>query len=169
MTDHADWPALPYEEWAPTKKTLHLVTQMLGKAKLALVPARPEWLHVPLLLDARGFATGPMPYGFRTVSMGVDVFDSALSVAASDGPVATVSLGPDRCVADIWSDFLDALGGLGLELDLWEKPQELVDVTPFSQNTQDRTFELLCLAGVGCIPAVGVADGAGIGDELGRA
>jgi hypothetical protein len=140
MTDHADWPALPYKEWASTKKTLHLVVQMLGKAKLALVPARPEWLHVPLFLDARGFVTGPMPYGFRTVSMGVDVFASALSVAASDGAVATVSLGPDRCVADIWSDFGDALGRLGLELDLWEKPQEIADVTPFSQNTKDRTF-----------------------------
>ena len=95
---------------------------------------------MPLFLDARGFATGPMPYGFRTVSMGVDVFESALSVAASDGGAATVPLGPDRCVADIWSDFGDALDGLGIELDLWEKPQELADVTPFSQNTQDCTF-----------------------------
>ena len=64
MTDHADWPALPYGEWAPTKKTLHLVVQMLGKAKLALAPPQPEWLHVPLFLGARGFATGPMPYPF---------------------------------------------------------------------------------------------------------
>ena len=140
MTDHADWPALPYGEWAPTKKTLHLVVQMLGKAKLALAPPQPEWLHVPLFLGARGFATGPMPYGFRTVSMGIDVFKSGLWLATSDGRTSAVPLGPDRCVADIWSDFRDALEGLGIELDLWEKPQELADVTAFSQNTKDRSF-----------------------------
>ena len=74
MTDHVDWPALPYEEWAPTKKTLHMVTQMLGKAKLALSPPQPQWLHARLFLDARGFTTGPMPYGSNVVSMGIDVF-----------------------------------------------------------------------------------------------
>jgi hypothetical protein len=140
MTDHADWPALPYAEWAPTKKTLHLVTQMLGKAKLALLPPQPEWLHGRLLLDARGFATGPMPAGSRLVSMGIDVFDGALWMAASDGRRSAVVLGPERTVSAIWSDFQGALAGLELELDLWEKPQELADATPFSENFHDRTF-----------------------------
>lgn len=42
--------------------------------------------------------------------------------------------------ADIWAGFLSALAGLGIELDLWEKPQEVADVTPFSQNIHDRVF-----------------------------
>ena len=40
--NHEAWPALPYVEWAPTKKTLHLVAQMLGKARLALAPPSPS-------------------------------------------------------------------------------------------------------------------------------
>ena len=140
MTDHADWPALPYEEWAATKKTLHMVTQMLGKTKLALSPPQPEWFHTRLFLDAHGFATGSMPHGASVVSMGIDVFHSTLWIDRSDGRRATVALGPERSVAAIWSDFQSALAAFGLEADLWEKPQEVADVTPFSKNTHDHTF-----------------------------
>ena len=57
------WPALPYAEWAPTKKTLQMCAQMLGKARVALSPPQPEWLHTALYLDGRGFTTGAMPFG----------------------------------------------------------------------------------------------------------
>ena len=140
MADHHDWPELPYAQWAPTRKTLHLAAQMIGKAKLAMAPPQPEWLHARLFLDSRGFATGSMPYGSRTVSMGIDVFASALWIAGSDGRSVTVPLAPDRCVADIWSDFLAALAGLDVALDLWEKPQEVADTTPFSQNRDGCIF-----------------------------
>jgi len=137
MTEHADWPALPYEEWAPTKKTLQMCAQMLGKTELALAPPQPEWLHARLLLDARGFTTAPMPVGSRIVTCGIDVFDSTIWIAASDGRSAKVAIGPDRCVADIWADYTAALSSLGVDADIWEKPQELTDVTPFHENRHD--------------------------------
>lgn len=140
MTEHPDWPALPYAEWAPTKKTLHLVTQMLGKAKLALSPPQPEWWHARLFLDARGFTTGPVPHGSRVVTMGVDVFDGVVWLDDSDGRRAAVPIGPERSVAAIWVDFQRALAAVGLELDLWEKPQEVADLTPFSENAHDHVF-----------------------------
>jgi hypothetical protein len=46
--NHEAWPALPYANWAPTKKTLHMVAQMLGNARLALAPPQPEWLPAHL-------------------------------------------------------------------------------------------------------------------------
>ena len=135
--NHDAWPALPYQAWMPTKKTLHLCAQMIGKARLALSPPQPQWLHVCLYLDGRGFTTAAMPYGTDNVSMGIDVYDSAIWIRVSDGRKATVPLGTDRCVADIWSGFRDALAGLGLDLDIWEKPQEVTDTTLFSQNRHD--------------------------------
>jgi hypothetical protein len=141
MTDHDSWPVLPYEEWAPTKKTLHMCTQMLGKARLALAPPQPQWLHACLYLDPRGFTTGAVPHSTRIVAMGIDVFESALWVRASDDRSITVPLGPSRCVADIWADFGTGLRELGLELDLWEKPQETADVTGFSANTHDCVID----------------------------
>ena len=142
MTDHADWPALPYEEWAPTKKTLQMCAQMLGKARLALSPPQPEWLHACLYLDGRGLTTGAMPYRERLVVMGIDVYEGSLWVDESDGRRLVVPLGPDRSVADIWSDFLAGLTGLGIDVDIWDKPQEIADVTPLSENTHDCTMVL---------------------------
>lgn len=140
MVEHDAWPALPYEEWAPTKKTLQMCTQMLGKARLALVPAQPQWLHSCLYLDAHGFTTGAMPFGSRVVTMGIDVFETSLWLRLSDGHSVTIPIGPNRTVAEVWADFCRALGSLGLEIDLWEKPQETADITPFSQNLHDNTI-----------------------------
>ena len=138
--ENPDWPALPYAEWAPTKKTVHLVAQMLGKTKLALAPPEPQWHHVRLFLDARGLATGAVPCGSRTLSAGIDLFAATVWLAASDGRTATVQLGHGRTVADIWAEYRGALGTLGVGADLWDKPQEVADVTPFSQNEHDGAF-----------------------------
>jgi hypothetical protein len=140
MSAPAEWPALAYDDWAPTKKTLQMCSQMLGKLKLALAPPLPEWLHTCLFLDAHGFVTGAVPWRGGVVSAGIDVYTSELWISASDGGSARIVIGPDRCVADIWAEFRAALTGFGIEIDLWEKPQELADTTPFSQNRHDRTI-----------------------------
>ena len=98
-----------------------------------------EWLGTCLYLDARGFTTGAMPFGTGVVSICIDVYDVVIRIDVSDGRRATVSLGPTRCVADIWADFRAALDGLGIDADIWEKPQELSDTTLFSANTHDCT------------------------------
>lgn len=137
---NTEWPALPNAEWAATRRTLHRASQMIGKAALALAPPQPEWLHTRLLLDARGLATGPLPYRSSVVSMGIDLFDGALWIARSDGGRAAIELGPERSVAAIWADYLGALATLGVELDLWEKPQEVADPTPFSEDLEEGAF-----------------------------
>lgn len=143
MSDPATtpWPALDYESWAPTKKTLQMCSQMLGKARLALAPPLPEWLHACLYLDARGFTTGPMPWGDLVVTMRLDLFDSAIAIDVSDGRHSHLAIGPDRCVADVWADFHRATTDLGVELDIWEKPQELADTTPFSANHHNCIYD----------------------------
>ncbi len=138
---HVAWPALPYEEWAPTKKTLQMCAQMLGKTRRALAPPQPEWLHACLYLDARGFTTGAMPYGEVVATTGIDVFDSVLWIAASDGHRAVVPIGPSRCVAEVWSDYTTALVDLGVQATLWDRPQETADTTPLSENRHNCVIE----------------------------
>ena len=47
----ADWPSLPADgRWPATRDYLHLVSQMLGKLRLALAPPLPEWANTPLAL-----------------------------------------------------------------------------------------------------------------------
>ncbi len=138
--NHDAWPVLTYDAWMPTKKTLHMCAQMIGKARLALSPPQPEWLHTCLYLDGRGFTTGAMPHGTDIVTMGIDVYESTIWTHTGGGRKATVSIGPRRCIADIWSGFRETLAALGLNLDLWEKPQEVPDTTPFSENRHDCTI-----------------------------
>lgn len=134
---HEPWPALPYAEWAPTKRTLHMVSQMLGKVRLALAPPQPEWLHTCLYLDGRGLTTGAIPYRDDVLSMAIDVYDTVIQIDRSDGRRATVDLGPNRCVADIWADVRTCLVRLGIDVEIPDKPQEVTDTTPFSENRHD--------------------------------
>ena len=83
-----------------------------------------------------------MPFGESLVAMGIDLFDGAIWIDASDGRRASVPLTPHRCVAGIWTDFTVALDGLEIDADVWEKPQEIPDITPFSENAHDCTFDL---------------------------
>lgn len=140
MAHQDTWPALDYAEWAPTKKTLHMCAQMLGKTRLELASPQPEWLHSCLYLDPHGFTTGPIAHKDRIVSLGMDVYGSRLWVQSNGVPEISVPFGLDRCVADIWSGFQEALKTAGLQPDIWEKPQEVLDTTPFSENTHDRTI-----------------------------
>jgi len=137
VTEHEAWPSLAYEDWAATKKTLQMCAQMLGKTRLALAPPQPEWLHTCLYLDGRGFTTGAMPSGTRVVTAGIDVFEALMWVESSDGREAFVPLGDGRCVAEIWAHYQDALESVGISAGIWDKPQEIADTTPFSENTHD--------------------------------
>lgn len=141
MTEHEAWPALPYAEWAPTKKTLQMCTQMLGKTRLALAPPLPEWLHTCLYLDGRGFTTGPMPAAERVLTGRIDLFEPAIHLDASDGRSEMVQLGHGRCVAEVWAEYRYALDALGVQAEIWDKPQEVPDLTPFAENRHDCTLE----------------------------
>ena len=142
MTVADAWPALSYQEWAPTLKALHLYAQMLGKLKLAVHPPLPEWLHTGLALDARGVSTGPLAGDGRVVEAGIDLFDGVLSVRAAERTVA-VPLSGGRPVADVWRAFGEALRELDVVADLWDRPQEMPDeTTPFAEDRRDRTVDL---------------------------
>ena len=64
------WPALPYEAWRPTKDTLQMKAQAIGKLRLALSPFEPGWANVPLYVTARGLNTSPLRHssGERTAT-----------------------------------------------------------------------------------------------------
>jgi hypothetical protein len=136
-----NWLPLLYSEWAATKKTLHLYTQLLGKIRLALDPPKPEWLGSCLYPNARGLTTGPMPWGTSSVEVALDFCAHSLSVLVSDGRSRVIPLTPARCVADVYSGLMGSFGELGVHADLWKKPQEVEDITPLDQNRRDCTYE----------------------------
>ena len=52
MTTRPALPDIPLEAWEPTKITLHLWAQIVGKIRLASTRPRNHWWNVPLYLDA---------------------------------------------------------------------------------------------------------------------
>jgi hypothetical protein len=141
MSDAAVWPELDVQSWAPTKKSLHLYTQMLGKLRVALSPPQPNWMFTALLMTARGITTGPMPWHERSVQASLDVFSSELSIELSDGRARRIALVPARTVAAIYADLLAALTALGIDVTLSPIPQEVADVTPFDTDRRPAAFD----------------------------
>ena len=135
------WPELDVASWAPTKKSLHLYTQMLGKLRLALSPSQPNWMFTALQLTARGVTTGPLPYRAGTVQATLDVFASALIVETSDGRSEQVALVPARTVAAVFAALHDALAALDVDVTLTAIPQEVADVTPLDADTRPAAYE----------------------------
>jgi hypothetical protein len=140
MSD-ATWSALDVKSWAPTKKSLHMYAQMLGKLRVALSPPQPNWMFTALLLTARGITTGPVPYRERSVQASLDVYSSELIVDCSDGQSRRISLVPARTIAEVFADFLAALQALEISAKLSPIPQEVADVTPFDQDRRPAGYE----------------------------
>jgi hypothetical protein len=114
---------------------------MLGKLRVALSPSQPNWMFTALLLTARGFTTGPLPWRSGAVQATLDVFASALIVETSDGRSRHVALVPARTVAEIFAALRSALAELDVDVTLTPIPQELPDVTPLDADTRPPAYE----------------------------
>jgi hypothetical protein len=137
----SNWPDVAVAGWAPTKKSLHLYAQMLGKLRLALSPAQPNWMFTALAVTARGLSTGLMPGPSGAVEGSLDVFDSRLVIERSDGERRTVELVPARAIADVYADFTAALDALAIACKLTPIPQEVPDTTPFDKDRRPAAYD----------------------------
>jgi hypothetical protein len=138
-TEH--WPPLAVAGWAPTKRSLHLYAQMIGKMRLGLCPPQPNWMFTPLYFTARGLTTGAMPFGGTSVDALLDVFSSEIVVRRSTGEERRVPLVPPRSVAEIFSALRTALDELGVTCTISDAPQEMADATPFSQDARPAAYD----------------------------
>jgi hypothetical protein len=142
MTHSTEWPSFArHGAWPATQDYLHLVTQMLGKLRLALHPPLPQWSHTPLGLTSRGLTTRAIPIGRGSVEASLDLLDGVVRLAANDGATRTVEIAPARTIAAIWADVRRALDELCGTVSLWDKPQERDDATPFAQDDRPRTCD----------------------------
>jgi len=135
------WPDVNVAAWAPTKRTLHMVSQMLGKLRVALSPAQPEWMFTALHLTARGVTTGTMPWRDGAVQATLDVFSSEVIVERSDGRTQRIALVPARTIAEIYAALRGALTALDVDVTLLPIPQEVADVTPFDTDRRPAAYD----------------------------
>ena len=134
------WPALPLAQWKPTYHNLHMWTQMVGKVRMELTPRTNHWWNVPLYVSARGLTTSPIPYENDVFEIQFDFVDHKLSIDRSDGQRHELALGPCT-VADFYSEFMAALGSLGIKVDIFSKPVEVSDPVPFAEDRLYRAYD----------------------------
>ncbi len=135
-----DWPELPYSNWSGTAATLHLMTQIVGKIRLAQTPWTNHSWHVPLYLTARGLTTSPIPHGGSAFEIRFDLIDHKLVIDTVDDARRVLALEP-RTVADFYHDVLNSLRELGFNISIYTTPSELPDPVPFDQDTGHREYD----------------------------
>lgn len=131
------WPELPVVDWSPTRDTLQLWTQIVGKVRLARTAVTNHWWNVPLYITARGLTTSLMPAGERGFQIDFDLLDHRLEVEVTDGTRRSMGLA-SMPVADFYGQLMGALDDLGLTTPIWTMPVELADAIPFDLD-QDHT------------------------------
>jgi Family of unknown function (DUF5996) len=127
--------------WAATKRSLHLYAQMLGKIRLALSPPQPNWMNTPLYLTARGLTTGAIACKLSALEVMIDVYDSSISLAHSDGESRRIPLLPVRTVAEVYADLGAALETLRVDCFVSPTPQEIPDTTPLNADRRPSEYD----------------------------
>jgi hypothetical protein len=100
------WPEL--SDWAETRDTLHIWTQVAGKVRLALEPMVNHWWQVPLYLSSRGLATALMHRGGVDLEMEFDLNDHLLEIRTCGADLRQVEM-KQRSVADFYAATMTSL------------------------------------------------------------
>lgn len=134
------WPGLPLDAWKDTYATLHRWFQIAGKIRLAQTPWVNHSWGVSLYVTARGLTTSLIPYGTRTFQIDFDFIGHRLAVQSSDGGAGGFALEP-RSVAGFYARLMKELGGLGIQVRIRKRPNEVLDPVPFDRDEGHRAYD----------------------------
>jgi hypothetical protein len=135
-----DWPMLNWADWRETAQHLHLMTQIVGKVRLALTPWLNHGWHVPLYVTARGFGTSPITLEDRLLEIDFDFLRGELVMTISDGSREVVALLPGS-IASFHAAVISALEGLHVPAGFDGKPSEIPDALPFAEDHAQRPYD----------------------------
>jgi hypothetical protein len=134
------WPSLAFDDWKDTCETLQLWSQVVGKIRLKLAPMVNHWWQVTLYVTARGLTTSAMPYQDRFVQIDFDFLDHRLILRTSDGrrdqfPLTACS------VADFYTEVMQRLRVLGIDVHIWTMPSEIENAIPFERDRAHHAYD----------------------------
>ncbi len=132
------WPVL--SGGAPTRETLRLWTQIVGKIRLQQTPWLNHGWHVALYVTAKGLTTSVIPYGERSFEMLFDFNDHALRIEVSDRTQRQVALRA-RSVADFYAALMQQLADLDIPVAINELPCEIAGAIPFSSDREHAAYD----------------------------
>lgn len=141
MPENPPWPTLTVESWQPTRDTLTLWLQIVGKIRIARTPLLNHWWNAPLYLTASGLTTSLIPAGpGRGFSVDFDFMEHQLHVRTTLGQSRTLELSP-MTVRDFYIELMGMLEALDLGTEIWPVPVELPDAIPFPDDTVHASYD----------------------------
>jgi hypothetical protein len=140
-TTRPDLPALPLDAWEPTKTTLHLWAQIVGKVKLASTAPRNHWWNVPLYLDVRGLTTRRLHHAQVSFQIDLDFVDHRLVVRTSRGEQGSFGLQDGLSVAGFDRQLHRLLDQLGVDVPIREDPYGMPTTTAFPNDTEHSAYD----------------------------
>lgn len=133
------WPPLSEARDGPTIAALHLYSQILGKAAVALLPWRNHGWHVTLKVCPRGLRTEPLHGVDGTFELGLDLAGHAFTFADCAGE-RRVPLGP-MTVAQFHAEVTGLLEAAGHRVRIHAAPNELDPAVPFAVDELPRSYD----------------------------
>ncbi|MFZ1701292.1 MAG: DUF5996 family protein [Pyrinomonadaceae bacterium] len=135
------FPKMPLDAWRPTKNTLHLYLQIVGKIRLKTHPRVNHWWHVPLYVTPRGLSTRTIPYAGGSFEIEFDFKDHDLKMRTSDGRIEDFALYDGLSVADFYASVFANLAKLGITPEIKAEPYEAPSKTPFADDRENRSYD----------------------------
>jgi len=139
-----DWPALDWPQWRETALHLQLMTQIVGKVRLACTPWQNHGWHVPLYVTPRGLTTSPIPWRDASFQIDFDFAEHRLEIVAGS---ATHGL-ELACgsIAGFYGAVMEALAALGIDCRISTLPNELPDPVRFPDDHRQRPYDAEAVA-----------------------
>ena len=137
MTDR--WPELSVKRDSPTFAILHLVSQMLGKLRVAHSTWVNHGWHVTLHPVPEGLAIEPIVEGGHSFSLALDLTRHAIILHVGDGEVDQLSLDLGS-IAAIHHNLIAMLESHGLPSNFNGKPNEIADAVAFAEDAEPREY-----------------------------
>ena len=133
------WPALNKERDGPTFALLHLVSQMLGKLRVAHSTWVNHGWNVTLHPAPEGLAIEPISDGGDSFSLTMDLVRHAIILHVGDGEVDQLPLDLGS-VAAVHKCLIAMLESHGLPSGFNGVPNEIADAVPFAEDTEPRAY-----------------------------
>lgn len=134
------WPALDYAKDRETFETLHLMSQIVGKARTACAPWVNHGWQVALYISPRGFTTSPVPNAHGLFDLEFDFVEHLLRCRASNGFLGEIPLA-GQTIAGFYGAVEEMLSRTGGPVHINGVPNEIVDPVPFAQDTAPRVYD----------------------------
>ncbi|MCV7260302.1 DUF5996 family protein [Mycobacterium shimoidei] len=134
------WPSLRVEDWVPTRATLHMWAQIVGKVRLVHSPMVNHWWQTTLYVTARGLTTSTIPYAKQAFDIEFDFVDHQLVIRSTNGATRTVALEP-KSVAEFYTQTMHALDELGFPTRIQPHPNEVDPAPPFAADVEHASYD----------------------------